>query len=310
MPVERRAQRLLDMLAATGGAAAAEPSPSDRRAALRTLAQMADDASEVVGAIEQVVMPGPGGQLTLRIYSPYGASSELLPGLVFFHGGGWVAGGLDTHDGLCRRLANAAGARVGAVDYRLAPEHPFPAAFEDALAATHWVAEQAARLGIDPARLIVGGDSAGGGLAAAVCQALRGAGPPIALQMLICPILDIADESASRRDFADGFFLTRAAMAADLRDYLPTDADASDPRLSPLQAQDLTALPPALIHTAEYDPFRDEGAAYAERLRSAGVAVEAHRHEGMIHYFYALARAIPYARTAAEQIGAQVRAKL
>jgi acetyl esterase/lipase len=304
MPLDRRAQRLLDMLAATSGPHAAQ-TPQARRAALDALAEMADDAGE--GPVEAAIAEGPDGPVGLRMHSPE-SGAGALPGLVFFHGGGWVAGGPRTHDGLCRRLCAASGARVIAVDYRLAPEHRFPAAFTDCLAATQWVAAHAARLGVDAARLAVGGDSVGGALAAAVCR--DAAAPQIALQVLICPILDVAAAGGSRAELAEGYFISRAAFARDLADYLPAASLAGDPRVSPLRAAGFAGLPPALIHTAEYDPFRDEGEAYAAALRAAGVHAETTRHPGMIHYFYAMARAIPYARDAATMIGAQMRGRL
>jgi acetyl esterase len=295
MAMDRRARRLLDMMAATGGDVGAHASVADRRSGPVT--------------IEDRDVPGPGGPLPIRLYSPLEPAGATLPGLMFFHGGGWVAGNLETHDGLCRRLCVAAGCKIIALDYRLAPEHPFPAALMDCLLALNWVANHAASLGIDPTRLGVCGDSAGGGLAAAVCQIARDAGgPAIVMQALICPILDIGRRTGSREEFGEGHFITRAAFQRDLADYASLGAALDDPRLSPLQAAGLRGLPPALIHTAEFDPFRDEGEDYAEALKAAGVDATTVRHPGMIHYFYALARAIPYAEAAAEQIGVQIRA--
>jgi acetyl esterase len=308
MPMDRRARRLLDMMAATGGGADASSSIADRRAGLVALATMADDVS-TQATVEDREIPGPAGVLPIRLYAPIGAIDGALPGLVFFHGGGWVAGGLETHDGLCRRLCEAAGCRIIALDYRLAPEHPFPAALMDCLLAVNWVANHAASLGLDGTRIGVAGDSAGGGLAAAVCQIARDAGgPPIALQALICPILDVGRRTGSRDAFGEGHFITRAAFQRDLADYASLGVALDDPRLSPLHGVGLRGLPPALIHTAEFDPFRDEGEAYAQALVTAGVDAAVVRHPGMIHYFYALARAIPYAEPAAAQIGAQIRA--
>jgi acetyl esterase/lipase len=308
MPLDRRAERLLAMLAAARGEADAPQPPAARREALRSLATMADDraapAEVVHGAFE-----GPSGAVAVRIYAPPDAGRLALPALVFFHGGGWVAGDLDTHDGFCRRLCAAAGWRVIAVNYRRAPEHRFPSALDDCLAATRWAGANAAALAIDPSRLAVGGDSVGAGLAAAVALAARDAGPPLALQLLVCPILDVGRTGGSRQTFAEGCFISRAAFARDLADYAGAVA-ADDPRLSPLGAGSLAGLPPALIHTAEFDPFRDEGEAFAARLASAGVPVQVHRHAGMIHYFYALARAIPYAVGAAARMGAEMRGML
>jgi len=308
MPMDRRARRLLDMMAATGGDVDARASVADRRSGLVALAAMADDVSTTV-AVEDRDVPGPGGLLPIRLYAPLEPTGGALPGLVFFHGGGWVAGGLETHDGLCRRLCATAGCKIIALDYRLAPEHPFPAALMDCLLALNWVANHAGSLGLDRTRLGVCGDSAGGGLAAAVCQIARDAGgPSIALQALICPILDVAHRTGSREEFGEGHFISRAAFQRDLADYVSLGAALDDPRLSPLCAAGLSGLPPALIHTAEFDPFRDEGEAYAGALRAAGVDATVVRHPGMIHYFYALARAIPYAEAAGAQIGVQIQA--
>ena len=310
MPLDRRAQRLLSMLAASQGGDTAAETLAARRESLNALARMVDNHAEPPCDVEDRVMPGAAGPIALRLYSPVGAT-DPLPGLVFFHGGGWVAGGFDTHGGLCRRLATLAGCRVVAVDYRLAPEHPFPAAIDDSMAATSWISEHAADLGIDPARLAVGGDSAGGGLAAAVSQlAAQAGGPAIAAQLLVCPILDVGRETPSRHEFADGYFISRAALARDIDDYCGPDADRADPRLSPLRAEGLGGQPSAVIHTAEYDPFRDEGEAFVRRLAEEGVTVRHTRHEGMIHYFYAMPGAIPHAMPAAEAMAADLRAVL
>jgi acetyl esterase len=306
--LDRHAKRFLDMLAVGGSAPGPYDSVEERRRTLRDLASAVETEPARVGDVGEATIPGPGGPLVLRIYTPLAPGPAPLPGLVFFHGGGWVAGGFDTHDGTCRRLANASGCRVLAVDYRLAPEHPFPAAIDDGVAAMRWIAGHAAELAVDPSRLGIGGDSAGAGLAAAICRIARDAGgPAIAFQLLICPILDVLEESPSRRDLAEGYFLSRTTMQRDLDLYCP-GVDRGDPRLSPLRAASLARLPPALIHIAEFDPFRDEGQAYARRLAEAGVAVRATCHDGMIHYFYAMPAVIPRALTAMAQIGAEVAA--
>jgi acetyl esterase/lipase len=292
------------MLAAAGSGGGAYNSVEDRRLALRDLASWTAGDPPPVGDVRDGELPGPAGSINIRIYTPLDAPRDLLPGMAFFHGGGWVAGGLDTHDGVCRRLANASGCRVVAVDYRLAPEHPFPTAVEDAQAAVLALAKHAGVFGIDPRRLGVAGDSAGGGLAAAVCQLAREHGPSIAFQLLICPILDIAVESASRIELAAGYFLDRATLERDLQLYAPFDR--TDPRVSPLRAASFLGLPPAFIHTAESDPFRDEGHAYAARLAQAGVQVTETRHPGMIHYFYAMPRMIVRAETALQAMGAEL----
>jgi acetyl esterase len=221
-----------------------------------------------------------------------------------------VLGDLDTHDCLCRILANESGCRLFSVDYRLAPEHPFPAAVEDACAATAWIAAHAAELAIDPTCLAVAGDSAGGTLAAVVCQSAKSSRFKIALQVLLCPVTDIAADNQSRREFAEGYFLEGPLMSWAGNHYLPSGVDLSDPRLSPLRAPDLSGLPPALIHTAGYDLLRDEGEAYAEALERAGVKVHYVCHEHMIHHFYAMGGAIPYARTALKSVGNYIKTVL
>lgn len=310
MPLDRNAHRLLRMLAAAG--AAGPPSLATRRRALQALTGMAEKTPAGAVAVQDLAIPGPAGPIAARLHHAAGrnlggdgaGAAALWPGLVYFHGGGWVAGDLDTHDDVCRRLALASGAKVLSVDYRLAPEHPFPAAYDDAVAATVWTATHAEALGIDPLRLGVAGDSAGGGLAAAVAQ--RRNGPPLALQVLVCPILNLAEATESRRLFAKGYFVDAEVVAADVADYAGPDADLRDPRLSPGLASDLAGLPPAIVETAEFDPFRDEGEAYAARLEAAGVAVRRTRHDGMIHYFYALPGPIPYAGSALAELGRRI----
>jgi acetyl esterase/lipase len=307
MTLDPGAARLLRMLAAgnagnaDGAGGATAEGPADRRRRLQTLALTAGDSGPSSVDTRHLQANRPGGPLRLRLYTPAASAPAAL---VYFHGGGWVAGGLDTHDGLCRRLAASSGVKLLAVDYRLAPEHPFPAALDDALFAVRWAAAHARALGFDPDRLGVAGDSAGGGLAAAVAQS-RDA-PPLALQVLLCPILDPAAERPSRRAFGDGYFVESAALAEDLRAYCGEAVDPGDPRVSPLRAGDLSGQPPALVHVAECDPFRDEGEAYAERLSQAGVAVRSLCWPGMIHYFYALGRGVPAAGPAVDVIGAQI----
>lgn len=284
MPLDPHVSRFLDMMALGNSDGITLDA---RREGLRGLARLAGLTAENV-TTRDIVLPGPGGPLVLRLYAPDGSAGG--PGLVYLHGGGLVTGDLDTHEGICRVLAEAGGLRVVSVDYRLAPEHPFPAAFDDALAATDWVAARADEFGIDPARLGIGGDSAGAGLAARVCQERRGG--PIRAQLLICPVLDVHGAYPSRRDFAHGYFLDEATIRRDLAACGPEAAPPS-PRLSPLLEAELAGLPPARIHTAEFDPVRDEGAAYAERLERAGVEVVHTGHAGMIHFFYGLGRLVP-----------------
>ncbi|WP_214317484.1 alpha/beta hydrolase [Nonomuraea sediminis] len=228
------------------------------------------------------------GDIPIRVYRPDGGQGPL-PVVVFFHGGGWSICTLDTHDWVCRTLCGGAGAVVVSVDYRLAPEHPYPAAVEDAYAATVWVHEHAAELGADPARLAVAGDSAGGNLAAVTCLKARDlAGPPIRFQLLIYPATDAAQDSASCRENATGYFLTADHMAWFWDSYQPDRSRRAEPYSSPIHA-DLGDLPPALVITAEHDPLRDEGEEYGRLLRKAGTQAETVRFDGMFHSFFTLA---------------------
>jgi len=297
------------MLAASGQPKLWDLTPSEARKMALELTRMVE-AQEAIGEIEDRTLPGPTGPLPFRVYTPATADGEPSGGIIYFHGGAWVFGDLDTHDGMCRALANESGCRLISVDYRLAPEHKFPAAVEDVYAATEWITAHAAELAIDPACLAVAGDSAGGNLAAVVCQRAKGSGLKIALQVLFCPVTDIAADNQSRREFAEGYFLEGPLMRWAGTHYLPAGVDLNDPLLSPLRAADLSDLPPAHIHTAGFDPLRDEGKAYAEALERAGVKVQYVCHEHMIHHFYAMAGAIPYAHTALKAVGADIKAVL
>ena len=244
MPLDRRARRLLDMLAATGGAPDARSSVADRRASLVELAAMADDVSTPVRTEDRAIAEGPAGPIDRSgsIRRSKLQRRACRPALVFFHGGGWVAGGLETHDGLCRRLCEASGAGSGGRRLPPGAEHPFPAGLMDCLMAVNWVAHHALGLRIDPARLAIAGDSAGGGLAAAVTQiGCDAGGPRLALQALICPILDVGRRTGSRSAFGEGYFVDRAAFAQDLADYAGRRRRPDDPRLSPLWATTWTA---------------------------------------------------------------------
>jgi acetyl esterase len=236
--------------------------------------------------VEDLAIPGPAGKIELRSYVP--TADRSLPVVVYYHGGGFALGDLDTHDRICRRLARASGAIVVAVDYRLAPEHPFPAAVDDAFTALGWVHDHAAELGGDPSRLAVAGDSAGGNLAAVMTLRARDEGsPPLVFQLLVYPATNLADfDTASHEAFREGYLLSRSFMVLNRGRYLPSEEQRRDPYASPLFDDDLSGLPPALIITAQFDPLRDEGEAYGHRLQAAGVTVTISRYEGVVHGFF------------------------
>ncbi|HEX6420572.1 MAG TPA: alpha/beta hydrolase [Acidimicrobiales bacterium] len=299
MPVTPEVRSILDFIEAAQGPPSDEMTPDEVRAGYEALSAIGAQA-EMASVTERVV-PGPGGDIPVRVYVPTREPGPR-PVLVYFHGGGWVIGSLDTHDRTVRALAAGSGATVVSVGYRLAPEHPFPAAVEDALAAVRWVAANAAHLHVDPSRLAVGGDSAGGNLAAVVAIELRDAPVDIRFQLLVYPVTDGTMSHRSIDENGEGYFLTKATMAWFLGHYLG-DGDRTDPRVSPLHAPDeaLAGLPPALVVTAEYDPLRDEGEAYAARLAAAGVDATAHRYDGMIHGFFAMADMVPEGKAAIDE---------
>jgi acetyl esterase len=308
MPLDPRVSRFLGILAAGNPPDARTSTVAARRAGLSALMKFGGPAP-AVQHVEERTIPVASGELRVRVYSPN--DSDKGPGLIYFHGGGLVAGDLDTHDVIGRTLASSGAVRVISVDYRLAPEHRFPAALEDASAAVRHIGEHAAAFGIDVNRLGICGDSAGATLAAATAQSIaRDGGLSLKLQLLLCPILDYSRITASKGEFASGYLVDQATLDHDLIHYLPAGVDASDPRVSPLLAVDVAGLPPTRIHTAEFDPLRDEGRGYFERLRSAGNDVSYTCHPGMIHLFYGLGAVIPYARAAFEQIGGEIRAAL
>jgi acetyl esterase/lipase len=311
MPLDPHAKKLLEMLNAAGAADLSRVTPEDMRNDFERLAAMVGVNGVAVEAAEDRDIPGPGGPIPIRVYTPKASRGATLPGLIYFHGGGCVFGSIASHDSFCRLLANAGACRVVSVGYRLAPEHKFPAALEDAFAVTCRIAEHAREFLIDPRRLAVAGDSIGGGLATVVCRMARDTGgPAIALQLLLCPVVDLSGRSDTRIAFASGYFLSQATIDWTVKQYCAPGTDLTDPRLSPLLADDLSGLPAAQVHTAEYDPLRSEGAAYAERLQRAGGAVRHTCHAGMIHHFYAMGGVIPYARTAIAEIGAGIRSAL
>jgi len=259
-----------------------------------------------VARVEYRTVPIPSGEIPVRIFSL--ASDAVLPVVVYFHGGGWTIGDVACYDNLCRKLAVATGLTVVSVDYRLAPEHAFPTAAEDCYAVTKWIAEHGAELGVDGSRLAVAGDSAGGNLAAVTSILARDRGAPtIAFQLLFYPVIDGTMSFPSYKENATGYLLSADDMAWFFEQYVPSDVDRKDPRLSPLYAPDLGNLPPALVVTAEYDPLRDEGEAYADALQQAGVEARASRYDGMIHGFLPIDGVIPTAAKALEEGAAALK---
>jgi acetyl esterase len=285
--------------------------PEGARQMYVAMAQAMDAQNVPIGQVENRAIPGPAGEIPIRIYTPVAAGAAPLPVLVYYHGGGWVIGDLNTHDGVCRVLANESGCKVVAVDYRLAPEHPFPAAVDDSFAALQWVADNAGELGVDANRIAVGGDSAGGNLSAVVSQIAKDkGGPRVAFQLLIYPVTDAGGDYESRRANATGYLLEQELMEWFFKHYVPKGTDPLDTRISPLRRPDLAGLPPAWVLTAGFDPLRDEGKAYADKLRAAGVAVEYVNEPEMIHGFFQLSGAIDAGAAALKRAGAVIRAAL
>ena len=299
MPLHPQVRNILDQMAALGLPELWSLSAEDARA--QYAAARMPTPPEPVARVEELTIPGPNGDIPARLYAHAGDPSQ--PAVVFFHGGGWVIGSVDTHDYLCRLLANGAKCDVLSVDYRLAPEHKFPAPAEDAYAATKWASEHAASLRIDPTRIAVAGDSAGGNLAAAVTLMARDrSGPALVQQTLIYPVTNFDFTTDSYRDNAENYLLTTNAMRWFWNHHLQSDADGANPYASPLRAETLVGVPPALIVTAEYDPLRDEGEAYAERLRAAGIDVTCTRYDGEIHGFWGMPLLLDDAKTAMKQV--------
>ncbi|MEW6271431.1 MAG: alpha/beta hydrolase [Thermodesulfobacteriota bacterium] len=299
MPLDDDVQMLMNMLAAPGAPTLTSLSVEEARANMRNLTAFRA-APEPIARVEDRTVPGPAGDVPVRIYAP--RTDPGLPVLVYFHGGGWVLGDLDTHDGTTRALAKLIDGVVVSVDYRLAPEHKFPAAIDDAYAATEWVVENAAAIGGDPRRVAIAGDSAGGNLTACVALKARDHGKPrLVHQLLIYPVTDARFDTVSYRDNAEGYFLTRNDMEWFWNHYLRGPQDATNPYASPLQASDLRGLPPATVITAEFDPLRDEGEAYAARLREAGVPTQLRRYDGVIHGFFSMGDVVAKGKVAMQE---------
>lgn len=305
MPLHPQASAFLEQLAEAGGPDLTALDPDGARELYE--AMRAPEPGEAVARIGHYRLSSREREIGLRLYRPEGA--QPLPALVYFHGGGWVIGSLETHDHLCRALANAAGCAVISVAYRLAPEHPYPAAPDDCEAAVQAVVDNASGLGIDPKRVAVGGDSAGGNLAAVVARRCRDrGGPALAAQVLIYPVTDADLDRPSYRENGEGYLLTRSSMEWFWNHYLQGDgARAREPDAAPLQEPDLAGLAPALVITAEFDPLRDEGEAYAERLRRAGVPTRCSRYDGAIHDFVRASFLFDQGKQAVSEIAATLR---
>ena len=299
MPLDPQAKAVLDQFASMGGPQLHEMSVAQARELILGMVALAGEP-ESIARVENRTVPGSAGEIPVRIYTPVGTAP--FPVLVYFHGGGWVIGNLDTHDGICRSLANRVGCLVVSVDYRLAPEHRFPAAPEDCYAATRWLAEHAGSLGGDKGRIAVGGDSAGGNLAAVVALMARDrGGPKLAFQLLVYPATDTDFETRSYRENSEGYFLTRADMVWFWNHYAPRDEDRRNPYAAPLRAASLRGLPPALVITAEFDPLCDDGNAYAARLREDGVPVRLSQQDGLIHGFFQMGAVIDRGRASVDE---------
>jgi acetyl esterase len=299
MPLDPQAELLLKQLASSPAPPLNTLSPADARRATAAMFTVAPGSEEPVHKVENRSIPGPAGQIPVRIYTPAGAGP--FPLLMFIHGGGFVICDLDSHDAACRSLTNQAGCVTVSIDYRLAPEHKFPAAVDDCYAAAIWVSEHAKELNGDPKRLAVGGDSAGGNLSAVVSMLARDAGKPkICFQLLVYPATDAHRNTASHRNFTN-YFLTKEMIDYFMGHYLRGKEDENDPRMSIALAKNFKGLPPAHIITAEFDPLRDEGESYAETLRAAGVPTTVTRYPGMIHGFFTMANVLDQGKKAVDE---------
>lgn len=297
MALDADTKNLLDMLESLGMPDLADLTPQEARNLQLT---PPPEVPTPVAGVRDHTIPGPDEDIPLRIYSPDDPAAAGV--LVYFHGGGWVIGDLDSHDETCRRLCHGAGVTVVAVHYRRAPETTYPGAVEDCYAATCWVAGHAGELGADATRIAVGGDSAGGNLAAAVALMARDrGGPDLCFQLLIYPVTAADFDTGSYRDNAEGYMLSRRGMQWFWDQYVPDLEQRHEPYAAPLAAESLSGLPPALVQTAEYDPLRDEGEAYARALAAAGVDVQVTRYDGLIHGFFGMQDAVAAARPALEQ---------
>jgi acetyl esterase len=309
VPLDGQARELLEFLRGLGYPPTRAVDIELARSNYRASRVLLHPVAPAVSLVENLKCSGLGGAISLRHYRAAGlAADAVVPGLVFLHGGGWNTGDLDTHDVLCRQLANVLRGAVVAVDYRLAPEHPFPAAFDDALAALDWMATNCARLRIAADQIVVGGDSAGGNLAAAIALAARDSGgPALAAQLLVYPATDAGMTFPSYQQSGTGYMLEAIQMEWNWAQYCPSADRATNWQVSPHAASSLAGLPPAIVITAGYDPLRDEGLAYADRLHAAGVPVVAECFEGMIHGFLPMGGRLAAANHAIVRIGQGLR---
>lgn len=313
MTLDPDAANVLEMIRQSGRPLYESMSPPEAREAYRAVRAAGGLDTPPLDLIKDFDAQGPHGAIPIRLYRPKNAGDAALPVLVFFHGGGWMLGYLDALDATCAQFANASGCAVLSVDYRLAPENKFPKAADDAYAATKWVADNAKALNIDPDRIAVGGDSAGGNLAAVVCIMAREAGNAalVKFQLLIYPATDAAMDTPSYRRFGQGYLLTSSAMAWFYQHYFNTPEDALDWRASPLRARSLANLPPAFVLTAGFDPLRDEGEEYAARLaREANIPVTLWRHAGQIHGFLPMGKLIAAAGPTIDKLAAALKAAI
>ena len=305
MPLHPEYDAVLKQLAATPGPALSDMPVADARAMYRMMRPAAPDLA--VGRVDDRSIDGPAGAIPLRIFTPAGQGP--FPIFVNFHGGGWVIGDLETADAISRELCDRVGCIVVAVDYRLAPEHRFPAAVDDCYAATKWVAANAHAIGGDARRIAVGGESAGGNLAAVVSHLARDrGGPALCFQLLAYPVTDANLDTGSYRSNAEGYLLTRATMDWFWNTYAPNARDRANPLATPLNAKNFAQLPPALVMTAEFDPLRDEGEAYSKKLKAAGVPVDYVCFDGLIHDFLAMSRQLSAVKPAADKAVASLKA--
>jgi acetyl esterase len=310
MPLDPLVKAFLDQMAAVPGPKMYEISAPEARATFDAMMDMVGPKNVPIGKVQDLKAKTAHGEVPIRLYTPVAAGSEPLPVLVYYHGGGWVIGSVASYDGITRMLANEGGFCVVSVDYRLSPEAKFPTAVDEAFGALEWIEQHASELGVDPNRMAVGGDSAGGNLAAVMAQMAKAKGIKLNFQMLLFPVTQIGADTASLRDFDTGYFLERPTLDWFYANYLPVEGDENDVRCSPLLATDLSGLPPAYVMLAGFDPLHDEGMQYVEKLRAAGVKVDMKDYSDMVHDFIFLQAILPQAHEAVAEAAKAVKAAL